>query len=215
MTFRKIILANFKKRLHNSDFTIISQNCVGGVIYHDLNLPFLSPTINMFIEDENFVKLVENLEEYMHIQPKPLLDDYVEPLNPLIHYPKITVGDIEICCLHYKNCEDAIEQWEKRKVRINYNNVFVIGNSWNMHDNIELIKRLVCNKKYRTVVFTTENMEYDNCLQLSGDFWKKDERGIVRPNLTDFVPLSPYRQYEKFFDYVGFLNGDSFLRNTK
>ena len=43
----------FKKRrirkLANPDFTIIASNCVGTIIYHDLGVPFLSPTINLTI----------------------------------------------------------------------------------------------------------------------------------------------------------------------
>lgn len=30
-------------RLRNKDFTLITSNCVGGIIYHELGLPFLSP----------------------------------------------------------------------------------------------------------------------------------------------------------------------------
>ena len=64
---RKLHRKIMQKRNKNMDFTIIAQNCIGGVIYSDLGLQFLSPTINMFIEDENFVKLVENLEYYFSI----------------------------------------------------------------------------------------------------------------------------------------------------
>ena len=42
--------------LKNKDFTIISHNCVGGVIYHDLGLKFNTPTINLFFMAKDFIK---------------------------------------------------------------------------------------------------------------------------------------------------------------
>ena len=36
-----------RSRLKNTDFTIIASNCCGTMMYHDLGLPFLSPTINL------------------------------------------------------------------------------------------------------------------------------------------------------------------------
>lgn len=31
-------------RLKNKDFSILTNHCMGGIIYHDLGLKFLSPT---------------------------------------------------------------------------------------------------------------------------------------------------------------------------
>lgn len=44
----RIIIQNYKQQLQNQTPCIISSNCIGGIIYHDLQLPFLSPTINLF-----------------------------------------------------------------------------------------------------------------------------------------------------------------------
>ena len=82
-------------------------------MYSTLGLEFLSPTINMFIEDENFVKLVENLEYYMSVPATAKQDRYVDPIDNSIVYPKIQIDDIELCCLHYKDCNDAIAAWER------------------------------------------------------------------------------------------------------
>ena len=45
-----------RRRIHKKSFTLISQNCVGGVIYNMLDIPFKTPTINLYINDEDFVK---------------------------------------------------------------------------------------------------------------------------------------------------------------
>lgn len=60
----RIKIARNSKKIKNKEITLISQNCLGGVIYHDFGMPLNSPTINMFIEDENFVKLVEDFERW-------------------------------------------------------------------------------------------------------------------------------------------------------
>lgn len=70
---RKLKTISWRRRNKNVNPTIISQNCIGGVIYSDLGLKFSSPTINMFIEDNDFVKLAENPRQYFYTQrPKPI-----------------------------------------------------------------------------------------------------------------------------------------------
>jgi len=196
-----------QKKITNRDFTVISQNCLGGVIYHDYGMNFYSPTINMFIEDENFLKLIENLEYYLSLEAEPYIEKFQDPFDSSISYPKIKVGDIELCCLHYKNCQEAIDAWERRKKRVNLNNVYVIGNTWNLHNNKELIERLCKFNKYKVLCFTnTDEFQFANCIRLKGDFWRVDERGIVRPNITDFIPKSIKRYYEEQFDFISWFN---------
>ena len=48
--------------------TIISMNCTGGIISHNLGLQFLSPTVNLYMKAEDFIKFCENLRYYMSIE---------------------------------------------------------------------------------------------------------------------------------------------------
>jgi uncharacterized protein (DUF1919 family) len=203
---RKLYCNKVQMMNKNHDFTIIAQNCIGGVIYNNLGLEFKSPTINMFIEDENFIKLVGNLEHYLQVEPQPVTDCFIDPIDSDISYPKICVDDVEICCLHYKDCNEAIEAWEKRCKRVNFENIYVIGNSWNMHSKKELVEELLRVSKYKTVVFTTEKYQDERCIQLPGTVWNLDERGIVRPNITDEIPGSYMKYFETFFDYISWIN---------
>ena len=45
-----------KKRLKNLNPTIISSNCNGEFIYYDMGLKFLTPTINLSFEMNDYVK---------------------------------------------------------------------------------------------------------------------------------------------------------------
>ena len=206
---RVIIRTKYKSRLKNKNFTLICQNCIGGVIYSELGLPFMSPTINMFIDGENFVKFVENLRHYLQLPATPVCERYIEPLDKNVFYPKIKVGDVELCCLHYSSCEEAIAAWERRKARVNYDKIYVIGNSWNLHNDKKLIDRL-CSTEYKTIIFTTFSYDNPKCLELpqNDDMkWTFDCRGIIRPNITDDMPdSSGYKYFEKFFDFVKWLN---------
>lgn len=60
---------------------------------------------------------------------------------------------------------------------------------------------------YPTVIFTLAGEKYNNkCVELPGVFWKLDNRGIVRPNITDINPKTGYRYFEEFFDFITWLN---------
>ena len=193
-------------RLYRRDFTLISQNCLGGVLYHLLGMRFLSLTINMFIEDENFVKFVEKIDYYIQLDAKPMCECYIDPIDPTIRYPKISVGDIELSCLHYETCQDAVERWNERRKRVNTENLFVIANSWNLHNNKELAKRIV-ECPYKTILFSLEDWsDLPNCVSLKGNYWETDSRGVVRPNLTDLKPKGCHYYFEEQFDFIKWLN---------
>jgi uncharacterized protein (DUF1919 family) len=42
-------------------------------------------------------------------------------------YPIGTLDDVEIHFMHYYTCREAEEAWNKRKARINWDKIFVIG----------------------------------------------------------------------------------------
>ena len=61
-----------RNRLRNENITIISANCVGGVIYHDLGLKFNSPTVNLYFNASDYVKFVSNLTYYLQCELKEI-----------------------------------------------------------------------------------------------------------------------------------------------
>lgn len=99
------------------DVTLISQNCIGGVFYHDLGTQFLSPTINLFIKEPDFVRFVLNLRHYIDCELEMRWEE---------EYPVGRLDDIEIHFMHYKTCQEAKEQWDRRKKRINWEKIVVL-----------------------------------------------------------------------------------------
>lgn len=98
--------------------TLLSQNCIGGVLYHDLGLPFLSPTINTFIPEPGFVKLAQNPRHYM---------EQGISMSWGGTYPIGVLDDVQIHFMHYDTCQEAKAAWDRRKERINWDKIVVIG----------------------------------------------------------------------------------------
>lgn len=53
---RKRINTKNRERLDNKDFSLLSSNCLGGFILHDLGLRFNSPFINLWLKPGDFIK---------------------------------------------------------------------------------------------------------------------------------------------------------------
>lgn len=106
-----------KKRYNVENISFISQNCIGGVIYHDMGQKFLSPTINLYFLANDFIKFVQNLEYYLNIEL--VMKENTEVVTGVL-------DDIELYFLHYHTNEEAYEKWNERKSRINFDKIFVI-----------------------------------------------------------------------------------------
>lgn len=109
-------------KLATKDFTIISNNCWGGMIYQKYGLPYLSPTVGLFILGHDFVKLCKKWKEYFSLPLKFInWEDsrFYYCLRDQMPFPVAKLGDIEIYFMHYKTSEEAEEKWNRRVKRIN------------------------------------------------------------------------------------------------
>ena len=113
------------RQLQHSNISIFAMNCFGGLISNTLGLPFRSPFINMFMTEEDYIKFLSRPREYME---KNLIffKNGFEP-NLKVDYPIFNLGDIFIHMNHYHDPEQAAQSWNKRKKRINWDNLFVTG----------------------------------------------------------------------------------------
>lgn len=120
--------AKYSKKLLSelkfTDFTLITNNCSGGIIYNRLGLKFLSPTINLWFTDEDYLKFIYNLKEYIE---QGVLS-FVEQTEYRYPVGKLTApcGEIKIYFMHYKTYEQAEQKWYERCSRINYDKLYFI-----------------------------------------------------------------------------------------
>lgn len=184
-----------RMRLKNKGFSVISSNCSGTFIYNDLNLLYTSPTVNLSIGMNDFVRMVKNLEWYM--------TQKLAEIKNKKEYPVGMLGDIEIHFIHYHTFEEAVRKWEKRKKRINWNNLFIIGTDKDgcTYETMENFEQLPYKNK---VIFThVKYPEFSSAYYIKG-FEEEKELGAI----TNFREQFFLRRYLDDFDYVKFLNGE-------
>ena len=125
----KIIKIFKKATLKNKDFSIVSNNCWGGMISEEYGLRKESPTVGLFITGKDYVKMLKNFEFYIN-QPLCFIPWEESRLYSTVNrynnpYPVAMIDDVEIYFMHYETEKLAKEKWEKRAKRINKDNLVV------------------------------------------------------------------------------------------
>lgn len=189
-------------RLKNDNFSIICATCAGGIIYHKLGKKFLSPTVNLWIAEKDIPKLVKNLPHYMQTSLK-----FIESDKP---YPVAVCDDIKVYFNHAQTHAEAEEIWNRRRCRINYDNLWVIGSDNNMtYEDIEAFSTIPCKGK---VMFTARDYpEFDFVLPFE-EYKGKESVGQYMSNHT---PVLDKFVFEKYFDYVRWLNTGKVIYRRK
>ena len=182
----------YKLKNHPS---IIASNCIAGEMYNDLGLKFMSPTINLFFREKDFLKFVLNLRKYTS-------QKLVFIKNNSGGYPLAQLDDIQVHFLHYKTEAEASEKWYERCERIDYENIYIIMSDQDLSDEeFHLFQDISIAQ--RKIIFTT-NPDRAN---------KKDVFLIKVYEPYSYVSkyavnrLNGFRDFERFWDFVGWLNG--------
>lgn len=188
-----------RKRFKKKDISIISTNCTGGILSHDLGLQFKSPTVNLFFCAEDFIKFCENLEYYLSI------DEFVECTDPSVieerTYPIVYLGDLTLFLVHYHSVREAQEKWNERKKRVNWDNIVIINTD--REGMTEELKERFEKLPYRKVMFVHQPDEkHPSCFYIRG-YENQNSVGII----TDHDTWDGKRPIDQF-DWVGFLNGE-------
>lgn len=182
-----------RSRLEVKEITILSSNCLGGLLYDRLGLRFFSPTINTLITSDQFVRFALDYEAYLK---KELV--FVESERP---YPVAQLGDIQIHFAHYKTKEEAESCWTRRKGRIRKERLFVLLND---RDGVteEDLCRLDESGLKNVLVFTANKHLKHRCTFYVPCQYKD---GMVG-NLMMKSWITGKMVAERYFDFVGWLN---------
>lgn len=106
------------KKLQNTNFSIISSNCIGGVVCKDFKQQQRSPTVNCFFYPKDFLNFLKRIPYYLANDMKDATYNSTYPIGK--------IDDIYIHFLHYNSFKEAKEKWDERKERINFDNLFII-----------------------------------------------------------------------------------------
>ena len=125
-------IKKLRKRNRNHDFSLITNDCVGGVISHDLGEQFRSPTVNLWIPQDQFLAFAKELRYYLSCEiiekpdgSKPYPVGQIVPKDDK-HIP------IEVNFMHYDSFEEGYSKWKQRSARVNYDRLYFI---WHFFDN--------------------------------------------------------------------------------
>lgn len=191
---RGIYLKRKRSGLVNKDFSLISSNCTGCMILHDLGLKFNSPFVNLWIAPSDYVKLLSNFKEYMQYRL-----EFIE--EPGINYPVALLKDVKIFFQHYHSTEEAERKWNERASRIDYDNLFVLFTDRDgcTFENLAAFDALPYENK---VVFV--NKPYDNIK--SSVYIKGFEKEKAVGSFTEFDGKISFKKHYDQFDYVSWFN---------
>ena len=204
--FEKREAQRARERIKNENFSIITSNCCGGWIYHMLGMRFDSPTINIWIDKKQFCRFASNLEYYLSQELR-----FYEKQGRKC--PCAYLGDnehdpVSIDFVHYNTKEEAKDKWEQRKQRIHWDNLYIItcdGNNAES-DDFALLNHVHCKRK---IIFTSRphpEIEDSFILYTMKKHMTAAAMQIVRH------PLTGLRSWEREFDYVAWLNGETEFR---
>jgi len=175
--------------------TIFSSDCMAGLIYHSLGRKFYTPTINMSIRDADFLKLMEDYDYYK---------DRGLCFKSGKNYPVGFIGEGERSVIinfeHFTTNEEAASKWNERKYRSQeIGERFIIMADQNLTDReVERFKSLTAKRK---IMFTWSPERADG-----REIFAVKTYG--RERIKNYCKLRVYgfRDYERFFDYVAWLN---------
>ncbi len=193
------ISEHFQKRLKNDNFTILCSNCVGGTLYHRLGKQFLTPTINMWFPQPDFVEFCLHLDYYLNQKLCFVESDEDFPVAELRGDGK-EIPTITLNFNHDKVPEEAEGKWERRKTRIVRDNMYTM--MYNLDGiTVEQIRRLEevpCKNK---VIFTSKPLP-----EIPWSVYIKPIMSHRYPYNYLEKDLFGVRYLEKKFDYVSFFN---------
>ena len=142
------------KDLQEHTPTIFAPNCWGTFTYHHLGLEFRSPFITMFINHDEYLRFLSDPKYYMSQELK-LKEMYIDE-NYEKPFPVGMLGDdVSLWMNHYKSFEEAKECWERRKKRIDWDNLFVMF--WDEKpENVKKFMSLPFERKICMVPYETD-----------------------------------------------------------
>ena len=116
--------------LENRDFSVLANNCWGGIVSRDRRLPYNSPTCGTYFFSKDYLRFLSDPRGYLGMELEEV------PFRESVHADEIfekeqrepvigRMGDAEVVLLHYQTFAEAKEKWDRRKARIRWDNLLV------------------------------------------------------------------------------------------
>lgn len=160
--FRKIYMfirkIHVSQKIKNNHISIISNNCIGADICHSLGLRFNSPTVNLQILPEDYIKFCSHLTHYLEAdilecteftpnQRQMIKKEFCREAEEL-PFPFGVCDDILIAFQHYQSFEKAKEDWNRRRSRVNLSQcgiILIVDDKYKKE--ADLFDKINCDRK--------------------------------------------------------------------
>lgn len=192
-----------KRRLKNKSFSLFSNDCWGGELYKYFELEYNTPFIGLYLMAPCYISFLKDPKKYLDKELKFKKYSKYEQVEKTMskignRFPVGIIDDIEIQFMHYKSEEDALKKWNRRKSRINWDNLYIKfdGNKDGANDLLIESFNSITNKKI--------------CL-LDKNGRKTIESVLVLDWETDGAVM--FKKSIKYFDVVLWLNKGK-VKNT-
>lgn len=186
------LLGYFRNKLLTNIPTIITNSCNGGFIYRALGLTALSPTINVGIYPEDFIKICRNPQEYL--SEDMVFDHWSLLFGNGKRTPVGRIKDVEVHLAHATNADKAIRSWNTLKKWVKYDNLVFIMSDEAANIPIQ-IAREFCNLPHKHLLVLQKEM-----------FGTHGMNGVIH------VPHNHFHMrhcaMENWFDILGWINGE-------
>jgi uncharacterized protein (DUF1919 family) len=188
------ILAALAKKAHTTflkrRISVISNNCIGGVICKDLGIRHNSPTTNLFLFFPDYLAFLRDLSGY-------LAADLVEANASKyggFTYPIGLLKDLEIHFPHDTEFSDAKHRWNRRRRRFSKRHLYVVGCYRDLctDDLVEQFSQL----PYRKVFFSHRPFPHLKDVVFFPEYTAEDQ-------LPDLIPN---REWNRYFRPASWLN---------
>lgn len=194
--FRSCYHKNKAKRFNGDVPSIICNNCLGGVMLHDLGLPFNSPTINTGIRNQKeFIFFVNHLDE---IIDAPLVEISRSKYNVPAAMIDLRGQRIDVVFTHYADFDTGYDKWKQRMKRLDLNKIVVLLESPDVSSEIiEAFSKI----KYKKAIVSKpiDNApEYYVPLDIY-DNWHPGK-------ILEYKSLFSLKRWMDEWDYISFLN---------
>lgn len=140
--------------------TIFSPICWGGVTYHSLGLRFESPFINMFLLEEDYMHFLGDPKSYIVHEIRYKKTGWSEIMKK--EYPVADCDGIEMHFNHFNSFEEAKSSWDKRKKRINWDNILAMM----FTDKPDVAEKFLEMKYSKRILFTSFKIDNKDVVYL-------------------------------------------------